>query len=140
VEQPAVQHRRKPAAQPLQRQRVRRRERHLDSTVGGLGAGDRQGRLGHVNPQHRQAQRGQVQRVLTGPAAGIEHRASEAAVGCQPNDGRLRPADIPWRRAVTVRRIPGQPRQPFVTGWVPATERILSLDSWPLQQRRPFLP
>ncbi|HEY0806960.1 MAG TPA: hypothetical protein VGD84_17950, partial [Pseudonocardiaceae bacterium] len=59
-----------------------------------------------------------------GPAAGIEHRPGESAFGCQPHYGRLRPAKIPRRGAVVVRRIPGQARQPFVTGWVPTTERI----------------
>jgi hypothetical protein len=37
-------------------------------------------------------------------------------------------ANIPGRRAVAVRRIPGQPCHPFVTGWLPPTERIVSLD------------
>jgi hypothetical protein len=129
VEQPTVQHRREPAPQPLQLECVRHHEPDLDPSVGGLGSGDRQGRLGHVNAHHRQAQRGQVQRVLAGPAARIQHRAGEAAVGGQPHNRRLRLANIPGRRAVVVRRIPGQSRQPFVTGRLPATERILGQGS-----------
>jgi len=92
----------------------------------GLRAGDRQCRLSHVNAQHRPSQRGDVQGVLAGPAARIEHRSGESAGGCQPHYGWLRLANIPRRRAVVVRRIPGQSRQPFVTGWLPATERIVS--------------
>jgi hypothetical protein len=126
VEQSAVQHRREPAPQTLQLERVRHSERNLDPTVVGLRSGDGQCRLRHVNAQNRQSQRGDVQRVLAGPAARIEHRSGEAAFGRQPRDGRLRPADVPRRRAVVVRRIPGQSRQPLVTGWAPTTERIVS--------------
>jgi hypothetical protein len=67
-----------------------------------------------------------VKSVLAGPAARIEHRSGESAFGCQTHYCWLRLANIPRRRAVVVRRIPGQPRQPFVTGWVPTTERIVS--------------
>src|SRR5881409_2404931 len=77
------------------------------------------------NAQNRQAQRGDVKSVLAGPAARIEHRSGESAFGCQTHYCGLRLASIPRRRAVVVRRIPGQSRQPFVTGWVPTTERIV---------------
>ncbi len=96
-----------------------------DPTVVGLRSGDRQCRLSHVNAQHRQSQRGDVKSVLAGPAARIEHRSGESAFGCQPHDCWLRHANVPRRRAVVVRRIPGQSRQPFVAGWVPTTERIV---------------
>jgi hypothetical protein len=49
VEQSAVQQRLKPAPQTLQLQRVSRSELNLDPTVVGLGSGDRQCRLSHVN-------------------------------------------------------------------------------------------
>jgi len=126
MEQPAVQHRVKPAPQTLQLGRVSRSELNLDPAVAGLRPGDRQCRLSHVNAQDRQSQRGDVKGVLAGPAARIEHRSGESASGCQTHYCRLRLADIPRRRAVAVRRIPGQSRQPFVTGRVPATERIVS--------------
>jgi hypothetical protein len=67
-----------------------------------------------------------VKSVLAGPAAGIEHRSGESAFGCQTHDRWLWPAKIPRRRALAVRRIPGQSRQPFMTGRVPTTERIVS--------------
>jgi len=67
-----------------------------------------------------------VQSVLAGSAAGIEHRPGEPAFGCQTRYGWLRPADIPRRRPVVVRRIPGPSRLSFVTGWVPTTKRIVS--------------
>jgi hypothetical protein len=67
-----------------------------------------------------------VKSVLAGPAARIEHRSGESALGCQTRYCWLRLASIPRRRAVVIRRIPGQSRQPFVTGRAPATERIIS--------------
>jgi len=50
-----------------------------------------------------------VKSVLTGPAACIEHRSGESALGCQTHYCRLRPANIPWRSAAVVRRVPGTP-------------------------------
>jgi len=67
-----------------------------------------------------------VKSVLAGPAARIEHGSAESAFGCQSHYCWLRPANIPRRRAVVVGRIPGQSRQPFVTGWLPTIERIVS--------------
>ena len=64
--------------------------------------------------------------VLAGPAARIEHRSGESAFGCQTHYCWLRLANIPGRRAVVVRRIPGHSRHLFVTGWVPATKGIVS--------------
>jgi hypothetical protein len=107
-------------------ERVSRSELNLDPTVVGLRPGDRQCRLSHVNAQNRQSQRGDVKSVLAGPAARIEHRPGESAFGCQTHDCWLRLAGIPRRRAVVVGRVPGQSRQPFVTGRVPTTERIVS--------------
>ncbi len=46
--------------------------------------------------------------------------------GCQTHYCWLRLASIPRRRVVVVRRNPGQSRQPFVTGWLPTTERIVT--------------
>ena len=102
VEQPAVQHGVKPATQTAQLERVSHRELGLEVTLFGLLAGDRQCGLGHVNAQHRQPQRGDVQRVLAGPAARIEHRADEPAGGRQAHDGRLWVADVPGGGAVVV--------------------------------------
>jgi hypothetical protein len=124
VEQSAVQHRLKPAPQTLQLERVSRSELNVNPTIVGLRSGHRQRRLSHVNAQNRQSQRGDVKSVLAGPAARIKHRSGESAVGCQAHYRWLRLANIPRRKAVVVRRIPGQSRQPFVTGWVPTTERI----------------
>jgi hypothetical protein len=126
VEQSAVQHRLKPAPQTLQLERISRSELNLDPPVVGLRSGDRQCRLSHVNAQNRQSKRGDVKSVLAGPAAHIEHRSGESAFGCQTHYCWLRLANIPWRRAVLIRRIPGQSRQPFLTGWLPTTERIVS--------------
>jgi hypothetical protein len=130
VEQSTVQHRLKHAAQTLQLERVSRNELNLDPTVvsplSGLLSGDRQCRFSHVNAQNRQSERSDVKSVLAGPAASIEHRAGESAFRCQTHYCWLRLANIPRRRAVVVRRIPGQSRLPFVTGRVPTTEQIVS--------------
>jgi hypothetical protein len=67
-----------------------------------------------------------VKSILASPAARIEHRSGESAFGCQAHYCWLRLANIPRRRAVVVRCIPGQSCQPFVTGRVPTTERIVS--------------
>src|SRR5208337_3867500 len=107
MEQSAVQHRLKPAPQTLQMERVSRSELNLDPTVVGLLSGDRQCRLSHVNAQNRQSQRGDVKSVLAGPAARIEHRSSESALGCQTHYCWLRLANIPRRRVVVVRQSTG---------------------------------
>jgi hypothetical protein len=70
-----------------------------------------------------------VKSVLAGPAARIEHRSGERALGGRTHYRWLRPASIPRRRAVIVRRIPGQSCHPFVAGWRPAAERIVSQGS-----------
>jgi hypothetical protein len=74
-----------------------------------------------------------VKSVLAGPTARVEHRSGESTFGCQTHYCWLRLANIPRRRAVVVGRIPGQSRQPFVTGWVPPfewiVERIISRGS-----------
>jgi hypothetical protein len=70
-----------------------------------------------------------VKSVLAGPATRIEHRSGESAFGCQTHYCWLRQANIPRRKAAVVRRIPGQSRQPFVTGWVPTTKWIISRGS-----------
>ena len=126
VEQAAVHHRRKLAPQALQLECVSHSELNVDPTVVGLCSGDRQSRLGHVNAQNRQSQQGDVKSVLAGPSTRIEHCSGESACGCQTHYCWLRLASIPRRRAVVVRRVPGQSRHPFVTGWRPATERIVS--------------
>src|SRR6266446_4529435 len=126
MKQSAVQHRLKHAAQTLQLERVSRNELNLDPTGFGPLSGDRQCRFSHLNAQDRQSERSDVKSVLAGPAARIEHRASESAFRCQTHYCWLRLANIPRRRAVVVRRIPRQSRLPFVTGRVPTTERIVS--------------
>jgi hypothetical protein len=132
VEQPAIQHCVERAPQTLKRECIGGGEPNLDAAVIGLLSGDRQGRLSYVNAKNRQSQRGDVKSVLTRPAARVEHSSRESAIGGQPHYCRLRPTDVPGRRAVVIRRVPWQPGQPFVTGWAPTTERIVG-------QLRPFL-
>src|SRR5208282_1309851 len=150
VEQSAVEHGPNHASQTLEMERVSRGELNLDAAgvrvviglglgflfglFAGLFSGDCQCRLRHVNAQDRQSRRGGAERnvmrniksVLARPAARIEHRSGEPTFRCQTHYCWLRPADIPRRRLVAmVRRIPRQSRHPFVTGWAPATERIV---------------
>src|SRR5918993_1030396 len=82
-----------------------------------------------ADPQTRQSPRPAVKGVLAAPTACIEYCSGESAFGCQTHYRWLRPANIPRRRAVVVRRIPRQSRQPFVTGWVPIAEWIVSAAS-----------
>lgn len=79
VEQAAVQPRLKAAPQTFQLEGVRGGELNLNATVGGLLSSDGQGGFSHVNAQNRESQRGDVQSVLAGAAAGIEHRSGESA-------------------------------------------------------------
>ena len=125
VEQSAVQHSLKPAPQAFQVERVSRNELNLDPPVGGLLPGDRQ----LPSPPRRSPEptipaKRREERSRR-PAARIEHRSGESAFGCQTPYCWLRPANIPRRWTVVVRRIPGQSRHSFVTGWVPTTERIV---------------
>src|SRR5205085_6837878 len=129
VEQSAVQDGVELAPQMLQLERVSRGEADLDPTAFSLLSGDRQCRVSPVNAQNRQSQRGDVKSVLASPVAHVEHRSGESAFGCQTHYCWLWLANIPRRRPVLVRRIPGQPRQPFVSGWVATTERIVSAGS-----------
>jgi hypothetical protein len=75
VEEPAVDHRLKPALQTLEVECVSRSELHLDPTLVGLRSGDRERRLSDVDAQNRQSHRGKVKSVVAGPAARIEHRS-----------------------------------------------------------------
>jgi hypothetical protein len=54
----------------------------FDSAVAGLLSGDHQSRLGYVNTQNRESQRGDEKRVFAGPAACIEYGSGESAFGC----------------------------------------------------------
>jgi hypothetical protein len=82
-----------------------------------------------MDAEDREAQRGDVKGVLAGAAARIEDRSGECASGCQTHYRWLRLAEVPGRGLVlAVRRIPGKARHPFVTGWAPTAERIVSGD------------
>jgi len=126
VEQAAVQHRLEPAPQPVEVKRVRRDELHLELALVGRLPGDGECRLRDVDTENRQPQRSDVKRVLPGSAAGIEHRSGESALSRQADDCRLGTANIPGCGTVVVRRVPGLSRHPFVTGWLPTAERIVS--------------
>ncbi|HET8757842.1 MAG TPA: hypothetical protein VFM58_17615 [Solirubrobacteraceae bacterium] len=106
VEQAAVEHRFERASQPVQVKGVAGLEGRVDAAFARLLAGDRERGRRHVDPDDVEAERGDVQGVLPGPAAGVEHGAAECAFGGQPDDRRLRLPDVPRRPAVAVRRIP----------------------------------
>lgn len=69
---------------------------------------------------------------LEPPGGGLPPRDRERGLGlkCQPHDRRLGPADVPRRRAVPVRCVPGESRQPFVAGGPPAAEGIARGPGW----------
>ena len=125
VEQPAIQHRLERAPKTMQPERIARGELDVEPAVAGRFPGNRQRRLGHVDAHHRQSQRGEVKCVLAAPAPRIEYRTDESATGCHACDRWLRPADVPRRGAVAVRRVPWQSRHPLVTGGTAATERVV---------------
>jgi hypothetical protein len=52
------------------------------SAIGGLRSSHRQRRIGNVDAEDLQTERGDVNRVLAGPAARIEHRSGDSAFGC----------------------------------------------------------
>ncbi len=126
VEQSAIQHYLETAPQTLKLERVSRGELNLDPLFLGLLSGHRQRRLSYVNAQNLQSQPGDVKSVLAGSTSCIEDCSGESALGCHTHDCRLRPSNIPGRRAVVIRRIPRLSRHPFVTGWAPVTQRIVS--------------
>jgi hypothetical protein len=136
VEETAVQHGLKRAAQTLQMERVSGNELDVDAAVFAFLTRDRQCRFGYVKAQNWQAERGDVKSVLAGPAARIEHGSDESALRCQTHDYGLRLTNIPGRRATVVRRIPRQSGHSFVAGWVPTTERIVSAGFGFLRQLR----
>jgi hypothetical protein len=124
VEESAIQDRIETASERCQVERVGHIKSSVDATVGRLRPGHRDRRLGNVDTENRKAKRGDEQRILTAAASSIEHVARESAFGCQTHDRRLRLADIPRRGTIVIRRVPGQPRHPLVTGWNSTTERI----------------
>jgi hypothetical protein len=124
VEQPAIEHRLEHAAQTVQVQGIGNHEVSVDAASRGLLARDRQCGLSHIDSQDVRAQRGDVKGVLTRPASCIEDCAGESAGARQTQYRRLWSSEIPGRRPIEVRRIPGLTRPPFVTGWLPPAVRI----------------
>ena len=73
VKKSAVHHSFEGAAQARELERVGQSELRVDSTLLGLFSGDCQCRLGNVDAQNRESERGYVKSVLAGAAASIEH-------------------------------------------------------------------
>ena len=117
VEQAAVKRSVEGLPEVGQRERIGDEEGGREPPGGGLllGTGDGGGR--GIYPGDLDAPRGQVQRVLARPAAQVDHGAREGARFRKPLDDRLRPADVPGRRAVPVRPVEAHrhtiPADPF---------------------------
>jgi AbrB family looped-hinge helix DNA binding protein len=78
-----------------------------DASVGGLGPGRLDGERRDIDARHVGAVRGGEQRLLAGPAAGVEEPAGQQALLGEADERRLRPPDVPRRFLVTlVRAIP----------------------------------
>jgi hypothetical protein len=119
VEQPAVEHRLEHSAQTVQVQGIANNELSVHAAARGLLARDRQCGLCHIDSHHVQPQRRNVEGVLACPASGVEHCAGECAFARQPHYRRLWFSNVPGRRAIEVRRVPGLACPPLVTGWLP---------------------
>src|SRR5690348_15004868 len=126
MEEPAIQHGVKGAAQPSELERVQHREFGCDAAIRGLLPSHRYRGFGHVHTENPESQAGQVQRVLAGPATGIENASGESARGGQTHNRRLRYSAVPWRRPVAIRRVPRLPAVSFMAGRAAAIERIVS--------------
>ena len=86
---------------------------------------DRDSGLRHIDTQNLQPQRGNVKGILACPASCVENRAGEGAFACQAHYRGLWFSNVPRRRAIQVRRIPGPACPPLVTGWSPPAIRIV---------------
>jgi hypothetical protein len=102
VKQAAIQHRLKPATQSFQVEGIGRNERDVDAAGACFLASDRQRGFGDIEAQYAHAERGNVERIFPGAAAGVEHWARESDLCYQADEGGLRFANIPGRRAVVV--------------------------------------
>jgi hypothetical protein len=114
VEQPAIEHRLKHSAQTVKVQGIGNHEVGVYAATRGLLPRDRQCGLSHIDSQNVQSERGDVKGVLAGPASCIEDRAGECAFARQTQYRWLWSSNVPGRRAIEVRRIPGLTREP---GW-----------------------
>ena len=106
VEQRAVEHRVELPAECLEAQRIGDEELGVRAAIGSSRSRDRHRGRRNVEPEHVEAERRDVQRVVAGSAARIEHRAGERALARQPHDRGLWLSDVPRCRAIGVGGIP----------------------------------
>ena len=106
VEQPAVDDGVEGLAERVEAKRVEHLEAGVDAALGGLAAGDLDGARGDVDAEGAGAVARGEDRVLAGAAAGVEQCAGERAGLGEADEGRLRAADVPWRRRAGVGVIP----------------------------------
>jgi hypothetical protein len=100
VEQAAVDGDIERPPETLERQRIRDEELHADVALDRLGACPLDRRRGGIDPDDVEAPRGDVERVLAGPAADVEHRALDRAALGKAHDRGLRSPDVPrWLTA-----------------------------------------
>src|SRR5664280_3774903 len=100
---------------PAERGEIQRiRYLELDGNVAirrlGRGALDRGRR--EVHAQHRVPERGQVERVLAGPAPGVAHRPADAPRQREADERALRSPDVPCRRPAVAVRVVEEPDHP----------------------------
>jgi hypothetical protein len=106
VEQPAVEDGFKGLTEGVDPKHVQDLEAGIDAAIGGLAAGDLDGSLGDVDAERFGAVTRGEDGVLAGAAAGIEQYASEQASLGEPDEGRLRAANVPRRSRSGVGVIP----------------------------------
>jgi hypothetical protein len=112
VEHPAVDDGVRGEAEAAEVKRVSDLEPRVQSPRGGFRPCPRDRGRRDVNAGDVRAPSGRQQRVLPGPAAGVEKPPAQASLVSEPDEGRLRPADVPQGRRG--RRLAGVPRLVFL--------------------------
>ena len=107
MEDPAVDDRAEGQAEVSGVQRVGDFEAGVQASFEGLAAGPLDGKRRQVDTHRVRPVRGGEQGLLTGAATGIQQPPGQQSFVRQPHEGRLRPADVPWRGRI--RRVGGVP-------------------------------
>jgi hypothetical protein len=93
-------------AEPVEVESVGGFKRGSDSALLGLGASSLDGALGYIHASGLGTVLCGQERLFAGSTSDIEHLTLQLAGAGKLDEGRLRAADVPWRRAL-VGAVPG---------------------------------